>query len=86
MLSHLGTQEVPRLRLGVGDRDRETDLRDYVLESFSVQEEKLIEPWLNKAVEGVKIMLSHGIQKAMSLYNITPTNQNPEALGKEETS
>lgn len=86
VLQHLGTEEVPRLRLGVGDRDRETDLRDYVLEGFSVQEEKLIEPWLNKAVEGVKTMLSHSIQKAMSLYNSIPTNQNPEELGKEEKS
>lgn len=69
VLEFFGTDAVPRLRLGVGSPEGEEDLADYVLDDFSGDEEKEIEPWLARASLGVRTFLHEGPEAAMSRFN-----------------
>jgi PTH1 family peptidyl-tRNA hydrolase len=69
VLAGLGTEEVPRLRLGVSGAETEGDLADYVLEDFSEEEEKSIEDWLARASQGVQVFIKEGPDAAMTRFN-----------------
>ena len=47
----LGTQSVPRLRVGVGKPPENTDLADFVLAKMSESEQQLVEKGMDLAVE-----------------------------------
>jgi len=65
---HLGTNEYPRLRLGVGS-PRGGSLADYVLEKFESEEEAELPQVLDKAANVVDCWVKQGIQAAMVLAN-----------------
>ncbi len=46
----LGTQAIPRLRLGIGRPPEGADVSDYVLENFTAEEEKIVERVTKEAV------------------------------------
>lgn len=69
VLDALGTGEVPRLRMGIGGGDEGRALREYVLEPFSDEEEKAMEPWLAGASECVRALIGEGADAAMNRFN-----------------
>ncbi|NEQ36433.1 MAG: aminoacyl-tRNA hydrolase [Okeania sp. SIO3I5] len=74
-IAHLGTQEFPRLRIGIGKPKNVTaesgdpKTISHVLGKFSPTESKLMTQMLDLVVETVELSLKQGIEKAMSLYN-----------------
>jgi PTH1 family peptidyl-tRNA hydrolase len=77
ILSALGTNEVPRLRVGVkGERyvQGERDLADYVLEPFSQAEQAAFDEAVSRAVESLRLWLSDGIDIAMRRANRKPSS------------
>ncbi|NES04348.1 MAG: aminoacyl-tRNA hydrolase [Okeania sp. SIO2F4] len=74
-IAHLGTQEFPRLRIGIGKPKNVTaesgdpKTISHVLGKFSPTESKLMTQMLDLVVETVEISLKQGIEKAMNLYN-----------------
>jgi PTH1 family peptidyl-tRNA hydrolase len=66
--SHLGTDQFPRLRIGLGDRDN-TDASDYVLSRFRNSERPIIEDALILASQAVAVWVSQGIDAAMNRFN-----------------
>ncbi|HET9234084.1 MAG TPA: aminoacyl-tRNA hydrolase [Candidatus Eisenbacteria bacterium] len=68
VLEHLGTEAVPRLRLGIGGGDLE-ELSEHVLAGFSDEEAEALDSWLVRAGEGVRTFLTEGAEAAMSRYN-----------------
>ncbi|MDJ0553198.1 MAG: aminoacyl-tRNA hydrolase [Microcoleaceae cyanobacterium MO_207.B10] len=74
-IAHLGTQEFPRLRIGIGKPKTATaetgdpNTIGHVLGKFSSQESQLMTQVLELVVEAVELSLKQGIEKAMSLYN-----------------
>jgi PTH1 family peptidyl-tRNA hydrolase len=76
VLEALGTDEVPRLRVGVqgGRYSRERDLADYVLEPFAKEERKDFDDAVERAVEVLRIWLSRGIDAAMIFANTKPSS------------
>lgn len=66
--NHLGTNEYPRLRIGVGAPPEEGAV-DYVLGHFRPSERPVMEDALAKAVQGVACWVRDGMQKAMNEYN-----------------
>ena len=74
-IAHLGTQEFPRLRIGIGKPKNVTaesgdpKAISHVLGKFSPTESKLMTQMLDLVVETVELSLKQGIEKAMSLYN-----------------
>jgi PTH1 family peptidyl-tRNA hydrolase len=69
ILEALGTEEVPRLRMGIGEGDGEEDLVEHVLDRFSEEEEREIGSWLERAGAGVRVFLTEGAGPAMSRFN-----------------
>ena len=69
IIQHLGTQEFPRLRIGVGRPPGRMDPAAYVLQNFSADEEALLEETLERAVRAVQLWLCEGIDSAMSQHN-----------------
>jgi PTH1 family peptidyl-tRNA hydrolase len=66
--NHLGTNEYPRLRIGVGAPD-EKDLVNHVLGKFRPSEKADIEEAIRKAAEAVSVWWKSGIEKCMNEYN-----------------
>lgn len=69
IIQHLGTQEFPRIKVGVGDKPKGWDLADYVLSRFPKEEEVIVREGLDRAREACKAMLCEGIEPAMNQYN-----------------
>lgn len=69
IISHLGSQDFPRLRIGIGKSDRKPETVNHVLGKFSPTEAKAIAEVLQLAVDAVELSLKAGIEKAMSIYN-----------------
>jgi PTH1 family peptidyl-tRNA hydrolase len=68
-IAHLGTQNFPRLRVGIGKSTTDKDTVSHVLGKFSPQETQLMPEVLQLVVDAVELSLKQGIEKAMSLYN-----------------
>ncbi|NEP57642.1 MAG: aminoacyl-tRNA hydrolase [Symploca sp. SIO2G7] len=68
-IAHLGTQNFPRLRIGIGKSSQDKGTISHVLGKFSAQETELISKVLELVVETVELALKEGVEKAMSLYN-----------------
>lgn len=69
IISHLGTQEFPRIRVGVGEKPRGMDLADYVLGRFSKEEAPLMEDAFKEAAEAVCLFITDGADAAMNHFN-----------------
>ena len=70
LIAELGTQNFPRIKVGVGEKPHpDYDLADWVLSSFTAQEEKLLAPVLERAVEAARTVIESGTQQAMNRYN-----------------
>ncbi len=64
-----GTEEVPRLRVGIGETPPEWNAADYVLGRFTRQDQPIIEEAVVRAAEGIEKWVARGIQVAMNEYN-----------------
>ncbi|HVN54112.1 MAG TPA: aminoacyl-tRNA hydrolase [Anaerolineaceae bacterium] len=69
IIEKVGTQDFPRLRLGIGRPPGRMDPADYVLEPFSAEEKPLVFTVLEKASEAVLVYIERGLEPAMNLYN-----------------
>jgi PTH1 family peptidyl-tRNA hydrolase len=65
----LGTDEYPRLRIGVGPAPESAEWVDFVLTDFLERERPTLDETLARAADGVESLLRDGIDKTMSLYN-----------------
>ena len=69
IIERLGSDDFPRLRLGIGRPSPEDDLADYVLSVFRKDEKSLIVDMLDKAVEAIEMWFSEDIEKCMGRTN-----------------
>jgi PTH1 family peptidyl-tRNA hydrolase len=65
----LGTEEISRLRLGVGEEDMPEDKAQFVLADFPPDRKRDLEGMVIKAGDAVKFILREGVSRAMSVYN-----------------
>jgi len=72
-LAHLGTDAVPRLRIGVGITPLPEDLTEFVLSPFDPQERMTLRGVLARAVEACELWATHGIERAMHRTNVRPS-------------
>ena len=68
-LGVLGTEDIPRLRVGVGVKELPCDLRDFVLSPFQSEERPMIKHALRQAVEACEAWAREGMAIAMNRYN-----------------
>lgn len=69
IIQHLGTDEFPRIKVGVGDKPKDWDLADYVLSRFQAEEQPTIREALKDTVDACKVIVSSGIDAAMNQFN-----------------
>jgi PTH1 family peptidyl-tRNA hydrolase len=68
-IERLGTDEFPRLRLGIGRPPGQMQAPDYVLQDFSDAEMTVISETLDRAVEAALTWVTDGLEAAMNMYN-----------------
>lgn len=69
ILRHLGTREVPRLRLGIGQPPAGWDPADFVLSRFSNEELEEIKTAQQEAADAVEDWIFDGLESVMERYN-----------------
>ena len=70
IIACLGTEEFPRIRLGVGAPPHpDYDMADWVLSVFKNQDAEDMKAAAQKAAEAVECYILHGPDKTMNLYN-----------------
>ena len=69
IIAHLGTQEFPRVKVGIGEKPKGMDLADYVLSCFSKGEQELMDQAFKEAARAVAVILGQGIESAMNEFN-----------------
>ena len=70
IIQQLGTPDVPRLRIGVGQPPNGRDAADYVLDRFGKAEMKEIEVAVRNAADAVEVWISDGVDRAMNRFNV----------------
>lgn len=72
IIRHLGTEQFPRLRIGIGRPPGQMDAADYVLGRFSKQEREQVDHAVIAAADGVEQWVRAGISAAMNQVNAAP--------------
>lgn len=78
ILASLGTQEFPRLRLGIGRPPGRMEAADYVLHDFSRVELETLPTILDQGVEAVLTYVTEGLETAMTRYNAQVFNEESD--------
>lgn len=68
-LEVLGTEDVPRLRLGVGNASMPSDLREFVLSPFSGAERPVMKRMIEQAADACETWVTKGMDVAMNEFN-----------------
>ena len=70
IIQEVGSQDFPRVKIGVGAKPNpEYDLADWVLSSFSTQEEKALSVSLKNAADAALAIIDHGVPEAANKFN-----------------
>jgi PTH1 family peptidyl-tRNA hydrolase len=88
IVAEMGTQKIPRLRVGIGEPGQSRDARDHVLSRFSEQERRELDMILDAAADAVEDWATVGAARAANRWNAwslpTPHEQPPTAEGSTE--
>ena len=72
IISELGSQDFPRVKIGVGAKPHpEADLADWVLSGFTAQEEKALCGALDRAADAALCIIEKGVPEASNRFNGT---------------
>ncbi len=70
IIAHLGSENFPRVKLGIGDREHPNhSLADFVLGKFSKDEMELVEEVAKKASDAASLIIAGNVDEAMNRYN-----------------
>ena len=70
IIAEVGSQDFPRVKIGVGAKPHpEMDLADWVLGSFSANDEKAMAVSLENAAQAALAIVAHGVPEAANRFN-----------------
>ncbi len=72
IISALGTEAFPRIKIGVGapaSNETEEDMVNWVLGTFSGKDAPIIADMCEKAAKSVSVIISQGTERAMNMFN-----------------
>ena len=70
IIQEVGSQEFPRIKIGVGSKPNPNyDLADWVLSTFSANEEKALAVSLDNAAKAALAIIDRGVPEAANRYN-----------------
>jgi PTH1 family peptidyl-tRNA hydrolase len=81
ILTALGTEEVPRLRLGIDRPPAGIDAATYVLGRFRSDEQGVIDQAVRQAASAVEMWVEHGLDATMNAFNAVVTAAEPKPAG-----
>ena len=70
VIMQFGTEEIPRLRIGIGDAPPAGSV-DYVLSRFLEEEKPIARSAIDRAVEAVKCAIDNDLISAINIFNKT---------------
>ena len=70
IIAELGSQDFPRVKIGVGAKaNPEQDLADWVLSNFSASDEKALVSAVDRAADAALCLIEHGVPEAANRFN-----------------
>ena len=70
IIQHLGTDQFPRIRVGVGEKPHpDYDLADWVLGKFVGEDKKAIDAAVKRAADAIECIIKEGIDRGMNKFN-----------------
>ena len=70
IIQHLGSDQFPRLKVGVGGKPHpDYDMADWVLGKLQGEDKKVMDQAVKRAADAVECLLRDGPQKAMNRFN-----------------
>ena len=69
IIAHLGTQEFPRIKVGIGSKPEGWDLADYVLSKYSKSERECLRDAQQDVAGAAALMVHDDVDGAMNQYN-----------------
>ena len=70
IIAHLGTDQFPRIRVGVGQKPHpDYDMADWVLGKFQGEDKKAVVAAVKRAADAAECLIREGVDKAMNKYN-----------------
>ena len=70
IIQHLGTDQFPRIRVGVGEKPNpDYDMADWVLGRFQGEDKKAIDAAVKRAADAVECLIGEGVDRAMNRFN-----------------
>lgn len=73
IIQMLGTQDFPRLRVGIDPTPERWTTSDYVLGKFDERQRPLIDQAVKKAADAIEVWIKQGITPCMNRYNVRPS-------------
>jgi len=77
IVSYLATDEVPRLRLGIGG-ERESSDRDFVLSAFATEEREVAREMVERSARALEVWLESGMERCQNEFNSLPESKKQE--------
>lgn len=86
LIYQLQSDQFPRLRFGIGSDFEKGEMAEFVLDKFSNEDQKIINPAINSALEIIEQFIEGGLDTALNFFskisqqniNISKTNKNNE--------
>jgi len=86
IIRHLGTENFPRLRVGIGRPPGRMDASDYVLQRFTDAERRELDVSVQEAVDGLNLWVRDGLEAAMNALNRPRPEEADKVLKKKPRS
>ena len=69
IIQHLGTDQFPRIKIGVGEKPHpDYDIADWVLSKFTGEDAKAMDQAVKRCADAVECLLREGADRAMSRF------------------
>jgi PTH1 family peptidyl-tRNA hydrolase len=69
IITVLNTDEIVRVRIGIGEEQMPADKAEFVLSDFPPESQSELDAMISKAGNAVKSILSEGVSRTMALFN-----------------
>ncbi|MBI4456188.1 MAG: aminoacyl-tRNA hydrolase [Acidobacteria bacterium] len=80
IIAEVGTNEIPRLRFGIGPPGAR-EAANFVLSDFSSDELPAVQQGIDRALQAIRSLWENGMMKTMSLFNRDPLEESPAKDG-----
>ncbi len=84
IIQMLGTQDFPRLRIGIDPTPPQWETADYVLGKFNTEQRSQMDSSVYQAANAVEIWVKEGLTACMNQFNIREDKKNSDKKQKKE--